>query len=62
MDVVMKILIAVVIGGVLLTIMRNALPGLFQNIIEKINAIVNGITISGGNVSDTSGVTPTPGP
>ena len=60
MDVVMKILIAVVLGGLLLTIMRAAMPSVFQNLISKIQELISGIdadsTSTGGTFDPSQGV------
>ena len=38
-DVLVKMLIVVVVGAVLLAIMRNAVPQLFSDVIEKVRGI-----------------------
>ena len=38
-DVLVKMLIVVVVGAVLLTIMRTAVPQLFSDVIEKVRGI-----------------------
>jgi len=45
LDVAMKILIVVVIGAAVLLIMNNAMPALFQDLIDKVSAELTGIDV-----------------
>lgn len=45
LDVAMKILIVVVVGAAILAIMNAAMPGLFQNLIDKVSGTLTGITV-----------------
>ena len=45
LDMAMKILITIVVGAAILTIMRNTIPQLFADLISKISAEINSITI-----------------
>jgi len=45
LDMAMKILITIVVGAAILAIMRNTIPQLFADIIGKISAEINSITI-----------------
>ncbi len=45
LDLAMKILIVVVIGAAVLAIMNTAIPGLFQNLIDKVSSQLTGITV-----------------
>ena len=45
LDVAMKILIVVVVGAAVLLIMNTAMPGLFQELINKITGELTGINV-----------------
>lgn len=45
LDMAMKILITIVVGAAILAIMRNTIPQLFADLISKISAEINSITI-----------------
>ena len=45
LDVAMKILIVVVIGAAVLLILNNAMPALFQDLIDKVSAELTGIDV-----------------
>ena len=45
LDMAMKILITIVVGAAILAIMRNTIPQLFADLIGKISAEINSITI-----------------
>ena len=45
LDMAMKILITIVVGAAILAIMRNTIPQLFADLIGKISAETNSITI-----------------
>jgi len=45
LDVAMKILIVVVIGAAVLLILNNAMPALFQNLINKVSSELTGIDV-----------------
>ena len=45
LDMAMKILITVVVGAAILAIMRNTIPQLFADLIGKISAEIDRITI-----------------
>lgn len=45
LDMAMKILITIVVGAAILAIMRNTIPQLFADLIGKISAEINRITI-----------------
>lgn len=45
LDVAMKILIVVVIGSAVLLILNNAMPALFQNLINKVSSELTGIDV-----------------
>ena len=45
LDMAMKILITIVVGTAILAIMRNTIPQLFADLIGKISAEINSITI-----------------
>lgn len=45
LDMAMKILITIVVGAAILAIMRNTIPQLFADLIGKISAGSNSITI-----------------
>ena len=45
LDMAMKILITIVVGAAILAIMQNTIPQLFADLIGKISAEINSITI-----------------
>ena len=45
LDMAMKILITVVVGAAILAIMRDAIPQLFADLIGRVSAEIDGITI-----------------
>ena len=45
LDMAMKILITVVVGAAILAIMRDAIPRLFADLIGRVSAEIDGITI-----------------
>lgn len=45
LDVAMKILIVVVIGAAVLLILNNAMPALFQDLIDKVSSELTGIDV-----------------
>jgi len=45
LDVAMKILIVVVIGAAVLLILNNAMPALFQDLINKVSSELTGIDV-----------------